>query len=78
MPVLIVGSNEIAGGSSESTEESEVGLDQSMASLWERVTEILGYDLFASEAEGYAEMAEESLRLAESNLAASVETLPSE
>jgi hypothetical protein len=44
----------------------------------ETVTAILGYDVLASEAEGYREMADESIRIAEGNLAASAETLPKE
>jgi len=61
----------------QSTQDVEV-VDRSYAELLELVTELLGYDIFASEAEGYQAMAQESLWLAESNLGAAVETLPPE
>jgi hypothetical protein len=62
----------------ESSQDTEIGPEQTLSSVMEQTTEILGYDIFALESDGYVEMGEESLALAESNLAASVETLPSE
>ena len=49
-------------------------------SVIEVVIEILGYDIFEQEliAKGSWEMAEESLHISESNLAAGYETFPSE
>lgn len=62
----------------ESTANVERPSDESAEQILARVTEILGYDVLASEAEGYVEFAAESIALAESNLAAGVETLPPE
>lgn len=49
-------------------------------SVHERVNEIFGYDFFEERliAEGAREMAEESLLISESNLAAGTENLPPE
>jgi hypothetical protein len=48
--------------------------------VFEILEEILGYDIFEMQlmAEGYREAAEESLAIAESNLDATIQTLPDE
>lgn len=65
---------------SASTEEETALVEEPMTDVIERVNEILGYDIFATTtlAAGYVEFADESLAVAESNLAASAEVLPDE
>jgi len=64
--------------SSGSTQDEREALEQPISAVRERVTEILGYDIFAREslADGYREYADESLALAEGSTAAALEVLP--
>lgn len=62
----------------ESTADDREAVNLSAAEVIERVTEILGYDLFedALMAEGYAEFSDEMLAFSESTLHAQNESLP--
>jgi hypothetical protein len=53
----------------------EVEAEPTSDEVVDRVNEILGYDVLADPAEGYREMADEALALAESNLGTAVEAL---
>ena len=70
--------DEIREANVEETVESRVGL--SRRSVYERINEIFGYNVFTQElmAEGAREMAQESLDISEGNLAAGFETWPAE
>lgn len=61
-----------------STEEIDEVADRPMSEVVERVTEILGYDIFARDmlATGYAEYADEARAIAEASTAAAAEVLP--
>jgi hypothetical protein len=58
-----------------STMDVEVEAEPTSDEVVDRVNEILGYDVLADPAEGYREMADEALALAESNLGTAVEAL---
>lgn len=63
--VIFEGTSELQGPPAE----------QTASEVMENVAEILGYDVLADPAEGYVEMAEESLLLSETSMDATFESL---